>query len=246
MISLNDGQVSLELGGNAPFIVFEDADLDVAINALMNSKFRNAGQTCISSNRILVQETVYEAFAKKLQARVEGLKVGNGTDADVLLGPLINRKGLEKVSKHVEDSLAKGATAITGGSPHKSLNQQGGSFYLPTVLTGVTVDMLPFQEETFGPIAPLFSFKTEEEAIILANNTKYGLAAYACTRDLARSFRVAEAMEFGMVGVNEGGISHENIPFGGIKESGLGREGGSYGLDEFLQIKYICLGGLGK
>eukprot|EP01035_Chromulina_nebulosa_P019874 gene19874-25826_t len=238
-------KISLELGGSAPFIVFDDADIDVAIKALINSKFRNAGQACIASNRILVQAGIYDQFANALTNKVSKMKVGNGLDKDVQIGPLINSKGLQKVERHVADSVALGATVTIGGRIHSDLNANGGSFYLPTVLTDVTKDMLPFREETFGPLAPLLKFTTDEEAIEIANSTKYGLAGYICTKDLSRAWTVSEALEFGMIGVNEGGISHENVPFGGIKESGIGREGGPYGLDEYLELKYICMG-LGK
>lgn len=238
-------RISLELGGSAPFIVFDDADLDVAANALLASKFRNNGQVCIASNRILVQEGVYEKFAEIVTKKVSALKCGNGFTSGVNLGPLINSKGLEKVNRHVEDCRVKGGVITVGGTPHHDFNAAGGNFYLPTVITGVTKDMLPFQEETFGPIAPLMMFKTEEEAIEIANSTKFGLASYACTKDLARAWRVSEALEFGMVGINEGAISNPASPFGGIKESGLGTEGGTYGINEYLEIKYVCMG-LGK
>jgi succinate-semialdehyde dehydrogenase/glutarate-semialdehyde dehydrogenase len=259
----------MELGGSAPFIVFDDADLEVAANALIASKFRNNGQVCIASNRILVQEKVYEEFANIVTQKVAAIKVGDGF-RDVMLGPLINAQGLAKVSRHVDDCRSKGAIITTGGEPVKELNDLGGNFYRPTVITQVTSDMLPFTEETFGPIAPLMMFKTEEEAIAIANNTRfdrtaffmnfvfwivkvmvmyvyyrYGLASYACTRSLSRAFRVSEALEFGMVGVNEGAISNAAAPFGGWKESGLGTEGGVYGIEEYLRIKYVCMG-LGK
>jgi len=235
-------RISLELGGNAPFIVFNDADLDVALAALMNSKFRNAGQTCISSNRILVQEGVYDTFSKMVSNKVSELVCGNGIDKGVTVGPLINDQGLLKVKRQVEDCISKGAIATTGGAVNSDLNAMGGTFFQPTVLTGVTPDMVPFREETFGPVAPLMMFKTEKEAIELANDTEYGLAGYACTRDLARAWRVAEALEFGLVGINEGSISAPHAPFGGMKMSGLGKEGGSWGLDEYLEVKYICMG----
>lgn len=211
----------------------------------MASKFRNAGQACIASNRILVHESIYDDFAKLLASKVESLKVGSYEDPSCNIGPLINRQGLSKVDSQVKDSIGKGASVLCGGSPHEDLNANGGCFYLPTVMTGITKDMLPFQEETFGPLAPLMSFSTEEEAINLANDTNYGLAGYICTKDLARSWRVSEALEFGMIGINEGAISHDVAPFGGIKESGLGREGGPYGIEEYLELKYICMG-LGK
>jgi len=235
-------RLSLELGGNAPFIVFDDADLDVAVNALLMSKFRNAGQTCISSNRIFVQEGIYDKFASILTAKVSAMKCGDGLDKSTTMGPLIDERGLSKVTAQVKDCLAKGAKALVGGSPNKLLNDAGGSFYNPTVLSGVTADMAPFWEETFGPVAPLFAFKTEAEVIDMANNTPFGLAGYACTKDLARAFRVSEALECGLVGINEGAISSDLVPFGGMKESGLGREGGHYGIEEYLEIKFVCMG----
>jgi succinate-semialdehyde dehydrogenase/glutarate-semialdehyde dehydrogenase len=235
-------KVSMELGGNAPFIVFDDADLEVAARALMAAKFRNAGQVCIASNRVLVQSGVYEEFAAMLTRRVNNLKVGSGLQADSTLGPLINAQALEKVSRHVEDCVSKGASLTTGGSVCTDLNEGGGTFYAPTVLTGVSKHMLPFCEETFGPVCPLMSFETEEEALQIANDTPYGLAAYACTKDLARAFRVAEGLDVGMVGINEGAIGSELSPFGGVKESGVGREGGHWGVDEYLEVKSICLG----
>lgn len=236
-------RVSLELGGNAPFIVFDDADLDVAVAALMSSKFRNAGQACIASNRVFVQDGVYDKFAQMLADKVsKTLKCGNGMDAGTSIGPLINQQGLAKVSRQAEDCLAKGATALTGGSIHEELNARGGTFFQPTVLTGVSSDMLPFQEETFGPLLPLMKFTTEEEVLAMANDSPFGLAGYACTQDLARAFRVSEELDCGMVGINEGGISADNTPFGGVKESGIGREGGTYGLEEYMETKYVCIG----
>ena len=234
-------KMGLELGGNAPFIVFEDADLDAAVQGAMISKFRNAGQTCVCANRILVQSSVYEAFAAKLAEAVRGLKVGDGTAAGVTTGPLIDMKAVEKVEEHIQDALAKGARVVEGGKRHAL----GGSFFQPTVLADVTTDMAVTREETFGPVAPLFRFETEEEAIRLANDTEFGLAAYFYARDIGRCWRVAEALEYGMVGINEGLISTEVAPFGGVKESGLGREGSKYGIEDYLEVKYLCMGGIG-
>ena len=234
-------KTSMELGGNAPFIVFDDADLDAAVAGAMVSKYRNTGQTCVCANRILVQDSVYDAFAAKLVAAVEKLKVGNGMDAGVTQGPLINAAAVAKVEQHIADALAKGAAVATGGQRHAL----GGNFFQPTVLTGVPRTAEVFRDETFGPVAPLFRFKTEEEAIQMANDTEFGLAAYFYARDIGRVFRVAEALEYGMVGVNEGLISTEVAPFGGVKSSGLGREGSKYGIEDYLEIKYLCLGGIG-
>ena len=233
-------KMSLELGGNAPFIVFDDADLDAAADGAMASKYRNAGQTCVCANRIYVQDGVYDAFAAKLAERLKGLKVGKGTDAGVNVGPLIDEQGLAKVEEHVADAVAKGAKVVAGGR-RSSL---GGRFYEPTLLTGVTNDMKVSREETFGPVAPLFRFKDEAEAIALANATEFGLASYFFARDVGRVFRVAEAIESGMVGVNTGIISNEVAPFGGVKQSGLGREGSKYGVEDFLEVKYVCLAGI--
>ncbi|WP_072377149.1 NAD-dependent succinate-semialdehyde dehydrogenase [Hyphomicrobium sp. NDB2Meth4] len=233
-------RVGMELGGNAPFIVFDDADLDRAVAGALASKFRNAGQTCVCANRILVQDGVYDAFAEKLTAAVKQLKVGPGTEKGVTVGPLINKAALEKVEEHVADALSHGAKAVTGGKP----SPLGGNFYEPTVLTGVTTGMKVSREETFGPVAPLFRFHTEEEAIRMANDTPFGLAAYFFTRDLGRCWRVAEALEYGIVGVNEGITSTEIAPFGGWKESGIGREGSHHGIEEFLEMKYTLMGGL--
>jgi len=229
-------KLSLELGGNAPFIVFDDADLDAAVEGAIISKYRNAGQTCVCTNRFYVQESVYDAFAEKLQAAVARFKVGNGMDEGVPTGPLINADAVSKVELHLSDALAKGATLVAGG------NRLGGNFFEPTIVTGVTADMLVAREETFGPLAPLFRFNDEAEVIRQANDTEFGLAAYFYARDLGRVFRVAEALEYGMVGINTGVISTEVAPFGGMKASGLGREGSKYGLDEYLEIKYMCLG----
>ncbi|RDD61588.1 NADP-dependent succinate-semialdehyde dehydrogenase [Ferruginivarius sediminum] len=233
-------KLSLELGGNAPFIVFDDADLDAAVEGAMMCKFRNTGQTCVCANRIFVHDAVYDAFAEKLTAKVKELKVGSGFEEGVGQGPLIGPEALAKVEEHVADATAKGAKVAVGGKRH----ELGGTFYEPTVLTGVTPQMKVTDEETFGPVAPLFRFKSEEEAIELANATQYGLAAYFYARDLGRVWRVGEALEYGIVGINTGIISNEVAPFGGIKESGIGREGSKYGIEEFLEIKYMCMGGL--
>jgi succinate-semialdehyde dehydrogenase/glutarate-semialdehyde dehydrogenase len=233
-------KLSLELGGNAPFIVFDDADLDAAVEGALISKYRNSGQTCVCANRFLVQDGIYDAFAARLSEKVGQMKVGNGRDAGVTQGPLIDQPALAKVQEHIADALAKGARLLTGGSPHAL----GGTFFQPTVLADVTADMKCAREETFGPVAPLFRFRTEEEAIALANATEYGLAAYFYARDLSRVFRVGEALEYGMVGVNTGLISNEVAPFGGIKQSGFGREGSRYGMEDYLEIKYLCLGGM--
>ena len=233
-------KLSLELGGNAPFIVFDDADLDAAADGAMASKYRNAGQTCVCANRIYVQEGVYDAFAQKLAERLAKLKVGKGTDAGVTLGPLIDAQGLAKVEEHVADAVAKGAKVVVGGKR----SALGGRFYEPTLLTGVTPEMKVSREETFGPVAPLFRFRDEADALRLANATEFGLAGYFYSRDVGRIFRVAEGMETGMVGVNVGNISNEVAPFGGVKQSGLGREGSRYGVEDFLEIKYVCLGGI--
>jgi len=233
-------KVSLELGGNAPFIVFDDADLDAAVAGAMASKYRNSGQTCVCANRLLVQEGIYDAFAGKLAQAVEELRVGEGTREGVNQGPLINEEAVEKVEGHIRDALEKGARLVTGGQRHAL----GGTFFEPTILADVTPEMRVACEETFGPVAPLFRFSTEEEAIALANDTDSGLAAYFYSRDIGRIWRVAEALEYGMVGINEGIISTEVAPFGGVKESGLGREGSKYGIEEFTELKYLCMGGL--
>ena len=234
-------KTSMELGGNAPFIVFDDADLDQAVLGAMASKYRNTGQTCVCANRILVQDGVYDAFAAKLKVAVEALKVGNGMEPGVTQGPLINADAVAKVEEHIADALARGATIVTGGKRHAS----GGNFFQPTLLANVPHDAMIFREETFGPVAPLFRFHTEEEAIRLANDTEFGLASYFYAKDVGRIFRVAEALEYGMVGINEGIISTEVAPFGGVKSSGLGREGSHQGIDEYLEIKYLALGGIG-
>jgi len=233
-------KLSLELGGNAPFIVFDDADLDAAVEGALASKYRNAGQTCVCANRLYVQDGVYDAFAAKLTEKVKGFKVGAGTEPGVIIGPLIDEQGVKKVEAHVADALSKGAKTVLGGKRHSL----GGLFFQPTVLTGVTPDMLVSHEETFGPVAPLIRFKTEEEAIRLANDTEFGLSGYFYSRDVGRIWRVAEQMETGIVGANVGIISTEIAPFGGVKQSGLGREGSKYGLEEYMEIKYILLGGL--
>ncbi len=234
-------KLSLELGGNAPFIVFDDADLDAAVEGAMLSKYRNAGQTCVCANRLLVQRGIYDAFAERLAARAADLKVGGGMEDGVVQGPLIDAAALAKVEAHVADALAKGARVLTGGRRHAL----GGTFYEPTVIVGVTTEMKCAREETFGPVAPLFRFDTEEQALAMANDTEFGLAAYCFSRDVARIFRVGEALEYGIVGVNTGIISNEVGPFGGVKQSGIGREGSRYGIDEYLEMKYLCLGGLG-
>jgi succinate-semialdehyde dehydrogenase/glutarate-semialdehyde dehydrogenase len=233
-------KVSLELGGNAPFIVLDDADLDAAVEGAIASKYRNTGQTCVCANRLLVQDGVYDAFAEKLAAAVKKLKPAPGLTADATQGPLIDDKAVAKVEEHVADALQKGARLVTGGRRHSL----GGRFYEPTVLADVTPAMLVSREETFGPVAPLFRFKTDEDAIALANDTEFGLAAYFYGRDIGRVFRMAEALETGIVGINTGIISTEVAPFGGIKESGTGREGSKYGIEDFLEIKYLCFGGI--
>jgi succinate-semialdehyde dehydrogenase/glutarate-semialdehyde dehydrogenase len=233
-------KVSLELGGNAPFIVFDDADLDAAVVGAIQSKYRNSGQTCVCTNRILVQAGVYDAFARKLGEAVAELKVGDGLKAETQQGPLIDEAAVKKVEEHIADAVAKGASVLTGGGRHAL----GGTFFQPTVLTGVTPQMMVSREETFGPLAPLYRFKTEEEAVQMANDTEFGLASYFYTRDLARSWRVSEKLEYGIVGVNTGLISTEIAPFGGVKESGVGREGSRYGIEDYLVVKFVCLGGI--
>ena len=235
-------KLSLELGGNAPFIVFDDADLDAAVEGAIASKYRNAGQTCVCANRLYIQSGVYDAFAKKLAAAVGKLQVGNGVDAGVTTGPMIEEKAVQKVEEHIADATSKGASVILGGKRHTL----GHSFFEPTILTNVTQQMLVAREETFGPLAPLFKFETEEEVIQYANDTEFGLASYFYSRDIGRIFRVSEALEYGMVGVNSGLISNEVAPFGGVKQSGLGREGSKYGIEDYLVIKYTCLAGLDK
>ena len=236
-------KLSLELGGNAPFIVFDDADLDAAVEGAIISKYRNAGQTCVCANRILVQDGVYQAFADKLsQAVATQLKVGNGLESGVTQGPLIDEAAVAKVEEHIADALSKGAHIMLGGRRH----ELGGTFFQPTILTQVTPEMAVAREETFGPVAPLFRFSTEQDAIRMANDTEFGLASYFYSRDIGRIWRVGEALEYGMVGVNTGLISTEIAPFGGMKESGLGREGSKYGIEEYLEIKYLCMGGIDR
>ncbi|QTN25621.1 NAD-dependent succinate-semialdehyde dehydrogenase [Rhizobacter sp. AJA081-3] len=233
-------KLSLELGGNAPFIVFDDADIDSAVEGAMVSKYRNAGQTCVCANRLYVQDTVYDAFVAKLAEKARGIKVGNGFESGVNQGPLIDDQAIGKVERHVADAVSKGAKVVVGGT------KIGERFYTPTVLANVTGEMLCAKEETFGPVAPVFRFKTEAEAIAAANNTEFGLASYFYSRDIGRIFRVGEALEYGMVGVNTGLISTAEVPFGGVKQSGLGREGSHHGIDDYVEIKYLCLGDILK
>ena len=233
-------KLSLELGGNAPFIVFDDADIDSAVEGAMASKYRNAGQTCVCANRLYVQDGVYDEFVQKFAAKVKSLKVGNGFDEGVVQGPLIEEAALQKVERHVQDALAKGGKVLAGG---KRLN---GQFFEPTVVSEARADMLCAKEETFGPFAPVFRFKTEQEAIDAANNTEFGLASYFYSRDIGRIYRVAEGLEYGMVGINVGIIATEHVPFGGVKQSGLGREGSHHGMEEYLEMKYLCLGDILK
>jgi succinate-semialdehyde dehydrogenase / glutarate-semialdehyde dehydrogenase len=233
-------KTSMELGGNAPFIVFDDADIDAAVKGAIAAKYRNTGQACVAANRILVQSGIYETFSKKLAEATAALKVGNGMHEGVLLGPLINEEAVQKVEEHIADALRKGARVVAGGKRHAL----GGSYFEPTVLADVPREALIFNDETFGPVAPLFRFDTEEQAIAMANDTPFGLASYVYARDVGRIFRVIDGLEFGMVGVNEGMISTEVAPFGGVKASGLGREGSRYGVDDYLEIKYVALGGL--
>jgi len=237
-------KTSMELGGNAPFIVFDDADLDAAVTGAIASKYRNAGQTCVCANRILVQDGVYDRFAQKLVEAVGKLKVGDGFEEGIAIGPLIDRAALEKVEAHVGDAVARGARTLIGGAPDAPNGAAGGTFYRPTVLADVPIDARIFHEETFGPVAPLFRFRTEAEAIALANDTPFGLASYFYARDIGRIMRVSEGLDYGIVGINEGLISTEVAPFGGMKASGLGREGSKYGIEDYLEIKYLCLGGL--
>lgn len=235
-------RTSMELGGNAPFIVFADADLDAAVKGAIMSKYRNAGQTCVCVNRFIVHESIYDAFVSRLTKGVQSLRVGNGFDPDVTIGPLISPAAMRKVENHVADAKSKGAIVTTGGNVHAL----GRTFYEPTVLRDATADMIIFREETFGPVAPIFRFATDQDAIRLANDSEFGLAAYFYSRDIDRVWRVAEALEFGMVGINEGIISTEIAPFGGVKESGNGREGSKYGIEDYLEIKYLCMGGVGQ
>jgi succinate-semialdehyde dehydrogenase/glutarate-semialdehyde dehydrogenase len=231
-------KIALELGGHAPFIVFEDADLDAAVEGAIQSKYRNSGQTCVCSNRFYVHKNLYEAFVEKMALASKNLVVGNGLTEGILQGPLIDEAALLKVESHIQDAVKKGARIVVGGKRHT----QGGSFFEPTVLADVNESMLVMHEETFGPVAAIKSFSSEEEVIAAANNSEFGLASYFYSKDINRIWRVAEAMEFGMVGVNTGIISNEVAPFGGVKQSGLGREGSSWGMDEYLEMKYICLG----
>lgn len=231
-------KLSLELGGNAPFIVFDDADIDAAVKGALTSKYRHNGQTCVCVNRLLVQDQVYDEFAEKFTKAVQGLKTGDVLQNDVQIGPLISEKAVQKVQRHIDDAVSKGAQITTGGK------NTGGLFFQPTVLTGAKPNMIIAREEVFGPVAPIFRFGTEEEAIRMANDTEYGLAAYFYSKDVARCWRVSEALEYGMVGINEGIISTEVAPFGGIKESGFGREGSKYGMEYFMEIKYLCFGGI--
>ena len=233
-------KVSLELGGNAPFIVFDDADLDAAVEGALISKYRNNGQTCVCANRLYVQDGVYDAFVDKLKAAVAKLNIGNGLEAGVTTGPLIDAKAVTKVEEHIADAVSKGAKVVSGGKPHAL----GGTFFEPTILVDVPKNALVSKDETFGPLAPVFRFKDEAEVIAMSNDTEFGLASYFYARDLARVFRVAEQLEYGMVGINTGLISNEVAPFGGIKASGLGREGSKYGIEDYLEIKYLCLGGI--
>lgn len=233
-------KVSMELGGNAPFIVFDDADIDAAVEGALISKYRNTGQTCVCTNRFLVQDGVYDRFAEKLARAVANMKVGDGLKGETQQGPLIDMKAVEKVEEHIQDALAGGARLVTGGKRHAL----GGSFFEPTVLADVKPGMLVAKEETFGPLAPLFRFKTEQEAIHMANDTEFGLAAYFYSQDVSRVWRVAEAIEYGIVGINTGLISTTVAPFGGVKESGIGREGSKYGIEDFLEVKYLCIGGV--
>jgi succinate-semialdehyde dehydrogenase/glutarate-semialdehyde dehydrogenase len=235
-------KVSLELGGNAPFIVFDDADLASAVEGAIASKYRNTGQTCVCANRIFVQDGVYDRFASMLAEKVGQMQVGNGLEEGHVQGPLIDMKAVEKVEEHIADALAKGARVLTGGKRHA----KGGQFFEPTVLANVTTDMKVTHEETFGPVAPLYGFKTEEELLRLANDTEYGLASYFYSRDIGRIWRIAEGLESGIVGINVGIISNEIAPFGGVKESGIGREGSKYGIDEFVEVKYLCMGDVNK
>jgi succinate-semialdehyde dehydrogenase/glutarate-semialdehyde dehydrogenase len=231
-------KLSLELGGNAPFIVFDDADIEAAVEGAMVSKYRNAGQTCVCANRLYVQEGVYSAFVEKLAAKAKTIKVGNGFESDVTQGPMIDAQAMAKIERHIADATARGATLLTGG------HRIGERFFEPTVLADASGEMLCAREETFGPVAPVFKFKSEDEAIAMANDTEFGLASYFYTRDIGRIFRVGEALEYGMVGVNTGLISTAEVPFGGVKQSGLGREGSRYGIDDYVEIKYLCLGGI--
>ncbi len=233
-------KTSMELGGNAPFIVFDDADVEAAVRGVLASKFRNAGQTCVCANRILVQDGIYARFVERLSQAIGAMTVGDGFVAGTVIGPLIDENAVLKVEEHVADAVKKGARVAIGGKRHSS----GRTFYEPTLLVDVTRDMLIYREETFGPVAPIFRFKTEEDAIEMANDTEFGLASYFYGRDIGRIWRVAEALEYGMVGINEGLVSTEVAPFGGVKQSGLGREGSKYGIDDYLEVKYLCMGSI--
>ena len=233
-------KVSMELGGNAPFIVFDDADIEAAVKGAIISKYRNAGQTCVCANRIMVQDSIYDVFVEKFTKAVAAFKVGNGSEPGTVIGPLIDDKALAKVEEQVNDAVKKGGKIMIGGKRHAL----GGSYYEPTVVSGATKDMLAFREETFGPLAPIFKFSNEAEAIAMANDTQFGLAAYFYSQNIGRIWRVAEALEYGMVGINEGIISNETAPFGGVKESGLGREGSQHGIEDYLEMKYLCMGGI--
>jgi succinate-semialdehyde dehydrogenase/glutarate-semialdehyde dehydrogenase len=236
-------KMSLELGGNAPFIVFDDADIDSAVEGAFASKYRNAGQTCVCSNRLYVQEGVYDQFVEKFAAKVRTAKVGNGFEDGVNQGPLIEDAAVDKVERHVQDAVAKGGRVLVGGKRMPGIGKQ---FFEPTVVADATADMLCAKEETFGPFAPVFKFKTEQEAIDAANNTEFGLASYFYSRDIGRIYRVGEALEYGMVGINVGILATEHVPFGGVKQSGLGREGSHYGMDDYVEIKYLCIGDILK
>jgi succinate-semialdehyde dehydrogenase/glutarate-semialdehyde dehydrogenase len=230
-------KLGLELGGHAPFIVFEDADIDAAVAGAIASKYRNSGQTCVCANRIYVHKKIHAAFVEKFTKAVQTIKVGNGMDAGISQGPLIDQAALAKVERHIADALSKGAKLVTGGKP----SSLGGTYYEPTILDNVTSDMLITYEETFGPVAPIITFESDEEVVKLANNSQYGLASYFYSRDIGRIWKVAEALEYGMVGVNSGILANEVVPFGGVKQSGLGREGSVFGMDEYLELKYVCI-----
>jgi succinate-semialdehyde dehydrogenase/glutarate-semialdehyde dehydrogenase len=237
-------RLSLELGGNAPFIVFDDADLDAAVDGLMAAKFRNGGQTCVCPNRIYVQDAVYDSFADKLTARVKALRIGPATSADAQIGPMINARAVDKIEAHVQDAVARGARVLTGGRRVRDDVADGPHYYAPTVLADADADMELAGEETFGPVVPLFRFRDEKDVVRAANDTPYGLATYFYTRDIARVWRVSEQLQSGLVGINEGVLASEAAPFGGVKESGYGREGSRHGLDDYMQTKYLCQGGL--
>lgn len=233
-------KISLELGGNAPFIVCEDADIDAAVEGAIASKYRNAGQTCVCANRLFVHDAVYDEFAEKYAAKVAEMPVGNGVDDGVIIGPLITEKAVEKVENQIEDAVSKGGRILTGGKRH----EKGGSFFQPTVIADANRDMLVFREETFGPMAPLIRFKTDEEVLEMANDSEFGLASYFYSRDISRIWKLAEGLESGLVGVNVGVMATEVAPFGGFKQSGVGREGSKYGVEDYLEVKYVCIGGV--